>query len=260
MRPLAELDRSRLAGCEAVVFDVDDTVTRHGLLEREAFDAMWSLAEAGLSLVAVTGRPLGWVDVLARHWPVRIAVGENGAGWVHRVGEDVAEGYFDGPEARAEQALLLGRVRARVAREMPGVRDASDQRARRCDLAFDVSERDHLAPEEVARLSALIAAEGARVLVSSVHCHVVPGAWDKASGVARAAEEVLGAPLEPARTLFVGDSGNDAAAFAAFPLSVGVANVRGALARLPVPPGWVTAADRGRGFAELAAALLAARG
>jgi hypothetical protein len=47
--------------------------------------------------------------------------------------------------------------------------------------------------------------------------------------------------------------------FAYVPLSVGVANVRRFAARLEHAPAYVTAAESGAGFAELAARLLAAR-
>jgi hydroxymethylpyrimidine pyrophosphatase-like HAD family hydrolase len=72
---------------------------------------------------------------------------------------------------------------------------------------------------------------------------------------------VLGQDLdaERERWLFVGDSGNDAAAFAHFPLSAGVANVASHLSALPVPPRFVSQADRGRGFAEIAEQLLGLR-
>jgi hypothetical protein len=45
----------------------------------------------------------------------------------------------------------------------------------------------------------------------------------------------------------VGERGNDAAAFAYFPVSAGVANERDHLARLPVPPAFVARAERGGG-------------
>lgn len=261
MRPLRDAPPERLAAVLGVVFDVDDTVTRDGRLEREAFDAMWRLSDAGVLLATVTGRPLGWADVVARQWPVRVAVGENGAGWVFRDGGIVREGYFHDEAERAEQAALLERIRRRVEAELPGVRLAPDQRARRCDLAFDVGEHAHLPEPTVRRIVALVEAEGGRCPVSTVHAHVVAGGWDKARGVARALEEALGVDLaaERERWLFVGDSGNDAEAFAWFPLSVGVANVRDHLHRLPTPPAWVTERDRGAGFAELADALLSAR-
>ncbi|MFI5302573.1 MAG: hypothetical protein ACHREM_31165, partial [Polyangiales bacterium] len=54
---------------------------------------------------------------------------------------------------------------------------------------------------------------------------------------------------------FVGDSGNDAACFAAFKHTFGVANVARWVPRLSVPPRFVTSAEKGAGFAELAATL-----
>ncbi|MEN8376663.1 MAG: HAD-IIB family hydrolase [Gemmatimonadota bacterium] len=260
---LASLDGLREAApsIEGVVFDVDDTVTRAGRLEPEAFSAMWALAEAGLTLLCVTGRPLGWTDLFARLWPVALAVGENGAGWAWREGEGLREGYFQGPARREASVELLSRIRERAGEIFPDIPVAGDQRARRCDLAFDVGETHTVQPERIQGLVTLIETEGARSSVSSVHAHAVPGDWDKAVGAVRAARDALGLDLEDRRErwVFVGDSGNDAAAFAYFPHSVGVANVRNHLHRLPAPPRYVTAADRGRGFAEVARALLEAR-
>ncbi len=98
------------------------------------------------------------------------------------------------------------------------------------------------------------------MLISTVHAHAIVGAWDKAQGAVRAAE-ALGIPPARARAalVFVGDSGNDAAAFSFFARTVGVANVAPHVPKLPDPPRWVTPSDRGRGFAELAAHLLEAR-
>ena len=261
MRPLAELDHDTCRALLGIAFDIDDTVTRGGRLELPAFQAMHDLAAAGLHLIAVTGRPLGWVDVVAHHWPVAVAVGENGAGWVWREDSIPREGYFEPDEIRAGYTELFERVRRRVAREMPNVRPTIDQRARRCDLAFDVGETMQLSPEEIERLVGIIESEGARSAVSSVHAHAQPGDWDKARGIERAARDALGLEVAQQRDrwLFIGDSGNDAAAFAYFPVSVGVSNVRRYLTRLPTPPRFVTDADRGRGFAEIARHVLRAR-
>ena len=258
LRPLSELDAPACAGVEGVLFDVDDTVTKDGRLERVAYDALWALRDAGLRLVAVTGRPLGWVDVLARHWPVDLAIGENGAGWVWREGERFREGYFDDAPTRERQRATLEDIAAAVAAELPVARPASDQRARRCDLAFDVGEEVQLEPNEVAALVAIIEGHGARTTVSSVHCHAVPGAWDKAAGAARAIPAALGMPLEPAAWLFVGDSGNDEAAFARFPLSAAVANLKREALREAFPR-FLARGGHGAGFAEIAEHLLRER-
>lgn len=250
MRPLSELDA---AGVDGVVFDVDDTLTRGGVLEREAFDALWDLRERGLRAIAVTGRPLGWSDVLAATWPVDLAVGENGAGWATRRGAAVEIGYFDTADARRAQRAVLENVERAVAEELPHVRLSDDCGARRCDVAFDVGERARLDTPEIAALVEVIERFGARATVSSVHAHAVPGGWDKAVGVARAAHAVLGIDGVALRErfVFVGDSGNDAAAFAFFPRTVGVSNVREHLHRLPVQPAFVAPGDRGLGFAAV---------
>lgn len=261
MRPLGELDAESCRALIGIAFDIDDTVTRDGRLELSAFEAMHQLAQADLKLVAVTGRPLGWVDVIALHWPVGVAVGENGAGWVWRDGERAREGYFEPEDRRRGYGELFERVRRRVSEELPHVREALDQRARRCDLAFDVGETVHLPPEEIDALVGLIEGEGARSAVSSVHAHAIPGDWDKARGIVRAVRDALGVDVDeaPDRWLFIGDSANDAAAFDYFPISVGVANVRDHLSRMTAEPRFITVADRGEGFAEMAGHILDGR-
>jgi hypothetical protein len=259
MESYRELDPGDVRG---VVFDIDDTVTRNGVVEADAYAAMHLLVGAGFELVAVTGRPLGWTDVIAHLWPVRVAVGENGAGWTWVDDAGPHEGYFCNAAERVEQAALLETVRLEVESVMPHVQTTNDHRHRRCDLAFDVGESVSLPRAEIDTLVALIEGLGARSSVSTVHAHAAPGPWDKAEGVARALDDVLGIDLntELERWVFVGDSGNDAAAFERFPKSVGVANVRSHLDRLPVQPRYVTDGDRGRGFAELAAYLTGHRG
>ena len=74
-------------------------------------------------------------------------------------------------------------------------------------------------------------------------------------------QALLGRSLEAEidRWVFVGDSGNDVPMFQHFTHSVGVANIRKAVDRLPHLPTYISASERGAGFAEVAAAILAAR-
>ncbi len=261
LQPLADLDDARLSHVRGVVFDIDDTITRNGRVESVAYESLWQLADADLTLIAVTGRPLGWIDVLARLWPVHLAVGENGAGWAWREQDRMREGYYLDAASRRRAEEALERLRVRVLAEMPHVKTTDDHRARRCDLAFDVAERAKLSEDDVEALRHIITDEGLEYSVSSVHAHAAPGDWNKARGVVRAANDALGRDLsaELERWLFIGDSPNDEAAFAFFPLSVGVSNVRSHRSRMNVLPAWVTQADHGRGFAEMAARLLRVR-
>jgi HAD superfamily hydrolase (TIGR01484 family) len=253
MRPILEIEPATARGLLGLVFDVDDTLTRGGKLEAAAFQALWQLRNAGLALIAVTGRPLGFAELMARQWPLDAAVGENGAGYIRVTEDALLYGYYAPEAERAAHRALLEKVRARVARDAPFAQLTDDSWARRCDLAWDVAERQQLTAAQIAQLCALIEAEGAHCLVSSVHAHAALGECDKARGAIQAAA-ALGHDIaaEPARWLFVGDSGNDAAAFSYFPLSAGVANVREHLAQLQVLPRYVSRADRGAGFAEIA--------
>jgi hydroxymethylpyrimidine pyrophosphatase-like HAD family hydrolase len=233
MRPLSDLPTEIARDVIGVAFDVDDTLTRHGRLERAAFDALWTLHEAGVRLVAVTGRPLGFAEVYARQWPIDVAVGENGAGWI----------AWEGDRRRAGFAADVGELERH-----------------RAVLAWDVGESHHATDDERARFVAICAEEGASVTTSSVHTHAVPGRWDKATGIELALRDALGLGLvDDARWIFVGDSGNDEAAFVRFPrTSVGVANLR--VAELRHRPAYLASRSHGEGFAEVGARVVGARG
>jgi HAD superfamily hydrolase (TIGR01484 family) len=260
--PIREFPVAAAAALTGVCFDIDDTVTTHGELDVRAYTALAELRASGLRLVAVTGRPLGFAEIVARTWCVDAAIGENGAGYIAREAAGLRLGYWDPPELRARQQGALARIRERVRRELPEVREADDVWARRCDLAFDVGERVTLPRAQIDALVALIESEGAHSSVSSVHAHAQFGDHDKARGAARALEGLWGLTSDQVRStfLFVGDSGNDAAAFGWFEWTAGVANVKRHLGRLPCPPRFVAQAECGAGFAEIAQHILRARG
>ncbi len=261
MRPIREIDPPTCRALRGVVFDVDDTLTRDGRLEAEAYTALWNLRRAGLELIAVTGRPLGFAELIARQWPVDLAVGENGAGYVRVAGQGLQTGFFEDEAARRAEREVLEKVVAAVHEQAPWARLTDDSWARRCDVAFDIGERVRVSPQQIDKLLAIMQAQGARTVVSSVHAHAMLGGYDKALGVAHACRAALGADMDADREhwLFVGDSGNDAAAFAYFSVTAGVANVAAHLARLPVTPVYVSDADRGVGFAEIARTVLERR-
>lgn len=262
MKPLAELGKEEAQRLEGVFFDLDDTVLTHGLLTRRAYGAIWDLHEAGFRLVAVTGRPSGWAEVLVRQWPIDGAVTENGAVFVVREGRGVRVLLDGTTEEVAERRARLDALVAQVRASLPHVELADDVQGRRSDVAWDIAERVKLPEADVMRLAELVVRAGARTTRSSVHLHASFERDDKASGAMRFVRERFGE--DPGRAVqrwaFVGDSGNDAACFAAIRTTFGVANVRAFLDRLSVPPRYVAAAERGEGFAEIAERLIALRG
>jgi len=261
MRPLAELPADEARSLRGLLFDLDDTLLSHGVLTRAAYDALWSLRDAGLALVAVTGRPSGWGQVIARQWPVDGCVTENGAVHVRRDGPGVAVDDTCDETARRGRRVRLARIVDRVRDVVPEARLTDDVDLRRSDVTWDIGERVRMPEERIRAIVSVIEERGARWSRSSVHLHATYDADDKASGVVRFLRAHVGveAGAAIARFAFVGDSGNDAACFAAFRSTFGVANVRASLHALSVPPRWVAPRPMGDGFADVAAAILAAR-
>jgi hypothetical protein len=262
MRPLAALSPEEARSIEGLITDLDDTVLDHGTLTEEAYRALWAAERAGLPVLAATGRPAGWGEVIARQWPVTGAVTENGAVSFVREGSRLRRVERVTLAERAARRRRLDDLVSLVAERFPGVGLADDNGLRVSDVAFDLAESGRVSPEEAARLTAFLREQGFRTTRSSIHLHASLDGDDKASGALWFLGSVRG--IDPARALarwaFVGDSGNDAACFSAFRWSFGVANVAPWVGGLSRPPRHVAPSARGAGFAEVVAALVAGRG
>jgi HAD superfamily hydrolase (TIGR01484 family) len=260
VRPLEAIPREEAAAITTLLFDLDDTVLSHGRLTRAAYDAMWDLADAGFDLAAATGRPAGWGEVVARQWPLLGVVAENGAVLLHVEGGGIVRSLRGSVASRGVDRTKLAAIIEEV-RSAVGLELADDNAARLTDVTFDVGERVTAPREAVDEARAIIASHGGRSLVSSVHLHATFEGDDKASGALRLLGERRGLDAGTARVkvAFVGDSGNDAACFAYFRTTIGVANVAPWAPRMTLPPRWITRGARGDGFAELAKVLISER-
>lgn len=264
MKPLAEFPLEARRAIRGVLVDIDDTLTTHGRLQAVAYSALERLREAGLLVIPVTGRPAGWCDHIARMWPVDAVVGENGAFWFRHDARaaKLVKRYVIGESERVRRAQRLDAIAARVLAEVPGTGIASDQPYREADLAIDFCEDvPRLGRDEVARIVAIMQSEGLTARVSSIHVNGWFGGYDKLSTTRLALAEDFGvdADRDKATFVFAGDSPNDQPMFAFFPNSVGVANVREMADLMQVLPRYVSPSPGSAGFAEIAAAILAAR-
>jgi len=266
MQPLAEMPASALARVEAVLTDIDDTLTVDGTLPAAAYQALESLRNAGLRVVPVTGRPAGWCDMIARLWPVDGVVGENGA-FTFRYDartRQMIRRYAVPAEDRAAHRAGLEAIRQRVLAEVPGCAVASDQSYREADLAIDFAEDVVPLPEtEVARIVAAFTEAGAQAKVSSIHVNGWFGSYDKLGMTRRLLTEDFGLDVDRTevnpRVIFVGDSPNDAPMFGFFDNSIGVANFARFAGAAEHLPRWLTRRNGGHGFAEVAHAILEAK-
>ncbi|MFS8084935.1 MAG: HAD-IIB family hydrolase [Acidobacteriota bacterium] len=261
MRPLSALPQSSLLAVRGVLADIDDTLSTDGRITGAAYLALERLRAAGLLVIAVTGRPAGWCDHIARMWPVDAVVGENGAFYM-RYDHDRRRLVTRNVAGTAELAARRERLRQigeRVLREVPGAAWASDQAYRLADIAIDFCEDVPALPQaDVDRIVTLMREAGLTAKVSSIHVNGWFGDYDKLGMTRTLLAEVFDTDLDARREqfVFVGDSPNDAPMFEFFPLSVGVANVRDHAGRLEHVPKFVTAAKSGAGFVELAELLI----
>ena len=254
-----------LAQVCGVITDIDDTLTRDGALEPAALAALISLQRASLPVVAITGRPLGWSEAFMRPgpnaWPLQAIVAENGAvALIPGPGGLMIE-YAQDAATRARNTQCLAAVLARIEHEVPGAMRAQDSAGRATDIAIDHSEFAQLDATAIDRVVALMVDAGMTATVSSIHINGWFGQHNKLSGARWILQRLWGRQLdaEIERWVYVGDSTNDQLMFEAFPLSVGVANLRRFAAVLQTWPAWITEGERGVGFAEVARRVLATR-
>ncbi|MDE2607889.1 MAG: HAD-IIB family hydrolase [Burkholderiales bacterium] len=263
MQPLSHWpagERARIAG---VLTDIDDTLTTEGAVTPDALAALAALARAGLHVIPITGRPAGWSEPFALQWPVDAIVAENGAVALARgtAPGTLRKRYQQPADERAANFARMQQVARRILREVPGATLARDSAGRETDIAIDHDEFAHLPPEAIEQVVALMRAEGMNATVSSIHVNGWYGRHDKLEGARWIVRELLDRALDEEldRWVYVGDSTNDVLMFRHFPHSVGVANIRRFEAQLTHKPAYVTQAERGAGFAEVARALLEVR-
>ena len=259
MRALADWVVPEVIG---VFTDIDDTLTTDGAITPEALQALADLKAAGLQVVPITGRPVGWSEPFAQTWPVDAIVAENGAvALVHEDGQPLRKRYQQDAATRAANFARMQQLLARIEREVPGAQRARDSAGRETDIAIDHSEFTTLPQTAIDAVVRLMQAEGMTATVSSIHINGWYGEHDKLAGARWIVRELWDRDLDAEldRWVYVGDSTNDQVMFQHFTHSVGVANIRRFADQLTHPPRYVTQAERGAGFAELARHVLRGR-
>lgn len=258
LRPLAQLPvPTDLLG---VLTDIDDTLTTQGQVPPPVVQALGHLQAAGLKVVPITGRSMGWSAPHALHWPVDAIVAENGAAALRRNGQGGLDRLYQIADAqmRADHYARMQQVLAQIEAQVPGARRSADSPGRECDIAVDHSEHTQMAPEQMEACMALMRAAGMQATVSSIHINGWYGQHDKLLGARWILRELFDLDLDATlpRWIYIGDSLNDQVMFRHLPHTVGVANIARFMPRLQHLPRYVTQAERGAGFIELARHIL----
>jgi hypothetical protein len=267
--PLAQWPAEQRAQIAGVITDIDDTLTEGGHLMAQARSALQDLADAGVPVIAVTGRPVGWsLPCLGgaqdpAPWPLRGIVAENGAVALCRGADgQIVRLYRNDSATRQAHWLRLQAALEAVERAVPQARRAQDSGGRETDIAIDHSEFHHLSAAQIEQVAQLLRGHGLRVSVSSIHINAWLGDHDKWVGACWAVQHWLGQslPAQLRHWVFIGDSSNDEVMFEHMQHSAGVANIARFLDQLQHAPRYLCEQARGAGFGELARALLQARG
>jgi HAD superfamily hydrolase (TIGR01484 family) len=257
MRPLSTWHApSPIVG---VFTDIDDTLTTDGAITPDALQALANLKAAGLHVVPITGRPVGWSEPFAQSWPVDAIVAENGAvGLQHTAAQGLRKLYQQDTATRSINFARMQQVLAQIERTVPGAARSQDSAGRETDIAIDHSEFTQLSQTAIDEVVRLMQTEGMTATVSSIHINGWFGQHSKLSGARWIVRELWGRELDAEidRWVYVGDSTNDQVMFAHFAHSIGVANIRRFEAQLSHPPRYITPAERGAGFAQVVQHLL----
>jgi HAD superfamily hydrolase (TIGR01484 family) len=249
------------AGIRGVFTDIDDTLTTDGAITQDALDALAALRGAGLHVIPITGRPVGWSVPFASAWPVDAIVAENGSvALIHQGNDKLDKRYQQDDATRATNFERMMQAAQRVLREVPGTTLAQDSPGRETDIAIDHSEFTHLPQAAIDHAVRIMREEGMNATVSSIHINAWYGAHNKLEGARWIVRELFGRDLdaEIGQWAYVGDSTNDQLMFECFAHSVGVANIRRFEAQLAHKPRYIAQGERGAGFAEFARLLLSA--
>ena len=282
MIPLSQWPVEQRRNIIGVFTDIDDTLTTHGAITPDALQALAGLKAAGLHVIPITGRPVGWAEPLATRLPVDAIVVENGAVALkmiesEAVAADFAQNtpkigiqpayllpkvlsklYQQDAATRADNLARMTRIAKHVLAQVPTAALSRDHAGRETDLAFDYKEFEDLPSETVQAILALLKQAGMQTTVSSIHIHGCFGNFDKWTGAQWIVQQLFQRDLtaELDQWVFVGDSGNDQAMFQHFTHSVGVANISRFEGQLTYLPRYITPSERGAGFAEVAKMLL----
>jgi len=256
LKPLSDFEN---ASIRVLFTDIDGTLTDNGRLPSRSYERMEKLAESGIQIIPVTGRPAGWCELIARLWPVHGVVGENGAFYFRHKGSKMMRHFVRSRAERTADRKRLKEILQEVRAKVPQSGVASDQFCRLFDLAIDFREDvKPLNHGEIKKIVEIFQRHGATAKVSNIHVNGWFGKYDKLSTCKIYLQrEFKFSPEQMKKNCaFAGDSPNDEPMFAFFPNSFAVANIKEFAKDLKSEPAFVAEKPESSGFCQIADILL----
>ncbi|RZA06646.1 MAG: HAD family hydrolase, partial [Proteobacteria bacterium] len=167
MRPLSSCSRDEWRAIGGVLTDIDDTLTSESGIAPAALDALHRLREAGVPVIAITGRPAGWSKPFAMAWPVLGIVAENGGVLLHREGGGLVTEFSQDVATRRLNVERLQACAREIVAKVPGAALARDSAGRLTDIAVDHGEFTVLPEAGIHAVCDLMRAHGLVATVSS---------------------------------------------------------------------------------------------
>lgn len=251
--PLADVVNSDLfKNIRLIATDMDGTLTQNGKFTPELLQAFDDLFHANIQVIIVTGRSAGWVSGLANYLPIVGAIAENGGLFYPSTGE--AQILLTAIPNLSAHRQQLAEVFQKLQLQFSQICESSDNVFRITDWTFDVRG---LSLVQLQELSERCHELGWGFTYSNVQCHIKPLDQDKATGLLKVLHKYFPQYI-PEQVACVGDSPNDEALFnpSYFPISVGVANALEYANQLKHQPAYITTAEEGKGFCELAREIM----
>jgi hydroxymethylpyrimidine pyrophosphatase-like HAD family hydrolase len=246
---LQDAPRETLRRIRLIASDIDGTMTKHAKLPPAILEAFERLAEAGVEVLPITGRPAGEALGLARYLPtVKHAIAENGATYIV---PDAAIEFF---QKAPDRALLMNTANSLSALLQKPLELAPDSFCRLGDIAY---LRDGRLEDELVMIQQRTKELGLCLVWSSVHIHLSEVLLDKGVAALTLAKRLGYQPQEIAS---IGDAPNDVGLWVKdrFGLMVGTADVLTQLNVLQHLPSYLVS-EGATGWLELADAILSAK-
>lgn len=262
MNPITQMNTKTARSIRWILTDIDDTMTMNGKLVPEAYATLCALKNAGLTVIAVTGRSAGWGDVHLQEWPLDAVITENGAVSYFR-GSDPGICTLVHPTAVRNSAPALRRAIDAAFKAVPRSLPAPDNHLRLYDYAIDHAEyvNPPLTDTELSTIIEIFQKEGCTAKPSSIHINTWIGSFNKKEAALMLLEKLDGYIDERDRSkvLYIGDALNDEVMFEHFPNACAVANIDIWLDKMVYTPTWVSRERYGAGFAEIGEFILSER-
>jgi len=256
MLPLSRMPVEAVRQVTTLLFDLDGTFVTEDNLEAETYRSLERVRKNGIRTIAVTGRPAGWCDLIARWWPVDSVVGENGALAYSKKRGKIERLSFHSPVDKGSYRKRLDSLFADLLIKFPGIKLAADQPFRQWDIAVDMAEESEISLQTAIAIAAYCEERGAKASISNIHVNIWFGDYNKQEMSLRVLES-LGQDASTA--MYIGDSPNDSPMFGYFPLSVGVRSVLKYMDIIDNHPVYVTDGDGSQGFVELVNYIISTR-